>query len=71
VSRWNYIIRGYQPLTEELMIETCHVTKTSRDIEIELFRERMKRGEIVFIEVFNMLDRGYRRITTPPRPVTH
>lgn len=52
-GKWEYTIRAYRPTNQGggLLMETVHVGTRSRDIEIEVFRTRMARGEISHIEV--------------------
>jgi hypothetical protein len=58
---WEYRIRAYYPASAQrnpggLAIETTHIGKPSRDIEISAFRARMKRGEIAYIEVISLVE---------------
>jgi hypothetical protein len=62
-GRWKYTIKAFrtrtnpsQPGRAVLVIETTHATEASRNIEIEAFRERMKRGEISYIEVLSHVE---------------
>lgn len=51
--QWEYTIKAFYPPNRGggLAIETGHDGLASRDIEIAVFRERIKRGEISHIEV--------------------
>lgn len=57
-GKWLYTIRAYKPPNQGggLAIETVHATEASRDIEIEVFRTRMRRGEIAHIEVISHVE---------------
>jgi len=52
-GKWEYTIRAYLPTNRggDLVLETVHVGTASRDMEIDVFRTRMARGEIGHIEV--------------------
>jgi len=54
----DYTIRAFAPPNRggELLIETWHRGRASRDIEIATFRERMKRGEVSYIDVTSHID---------------
>ena len=61
-NRWDYAIRAYYPPNVQpphtpnaLAIETVHATEVSRDVEITAFRERMKRSEIGYIDVIDLI----------------
>lgn len=49
----DYTIRAYRPTNQGggLLIETWHIGTASRDIEIAVFKDRMARGEVSYIEV--------------------
>jgi hypothetical protein len=55
---WEYKIRAYRPPNKGggLLIETVHRGEHSRDMEIGIFQDRMKRGEISHIEVIDMVN---------------
>ncbi|MCR4301838.1 MAG: hypothetical protein NUV51_09530 [Sulfuricaulis sp.] len=57
MSDWEYMIRAYLPANKGgcLLIETVHRGEHSRDMEISIFKERMKRGEVGHIEVVDMV----------------
>lgn len=52
-GRWSYTIKAFAPTNHGggLLIETVHATESSRDIEISVFKDRMRRGEVDHIEV--------------------
>jgi hypothetical protein len=52
-GKWEYTIRAYRPPNQGggLVLETVHVGTASRDMEISVFRDRMARGEIGYIDV--------------------
>jgi hypothetical protein len=54
-GKWHYTIQAFSPPSKGggLLIETLHSTKTSRDIEISVFKTRMARGEISHIRVIS------------------
>jgi hypothetical protein len=54
---WEYRIRAYRPPNQGggLMYETVHRGEASRDIEIEVFREFMRRGAVSHIEVISLV----------------
>lgn len=49
----DYYIRAYRPtnLGGGLLIETWHDGEASRDMEIAVFKDRMRRGDIERIEI--------------------
>jgi hypothetical protein len=53
---WEYRIRAFRPPNQGggLLIETVHRGEASRDMEIDVFKTRMKRGEVDHIEVIDM-----------------
>lgn len=55
---WEYRIRAYRSPNKGggLLIETVHRGESSRDMEIAVFKERMKRGEVDHIEVIDMIN---------------
>lgn len=62
-GRWKYTIRAYWPgnalfpkVPNGLAIETTHTTEASRDIEILVFRDRIKRGDLSYIEVISHVE---------------
>jgi hypothetical protein len=62
-GHWDYTIRAYYPpnarwpaVPNQLAIETVHVGESSRDLEISVFRQRMRRGEIGHIEVISHVE---------------
>ncbi len=61
---WEYKIRAYYPPNQGggLAIETVHRGEASRDLEIEVFKTRMKRREISHIEVIDMIKHTTERI---------
>jgi len=50
---WDYTLRIFAPPNRggELLLETTHRGEASRDIELAVCRERMKRGEVSHVEV--------------------
>jgi hypothetical protein len=52
-GKWEYTIRAYRPPNQGggLLMETVHVGTHSRDVEIDVFKTRMRRGEVARIEV--------------------
>lgn len=48
-DRWKYTIQAYQG--NALVLETGHATEASRDIEMQAFKARMKRGDFSHIEI--------------------
>ena len=58
---WDYKIRAFYPHGRGLAIETVHKGEASRDVEISAFKERMKAGEIAYIEVIEL---------NPPHTIT-
>jgi hypothetical protein len=48
-----YTLRAYRPPNQGggLLIETTHAGTASRDIELSVFRDRIKRGEVSYVEV--------------------
>jgi hypothetical protein len=57
-GKWRYTIRAYYPpnaqfprIPNALAIETVHAGVGSRDVEILVFRDRMRRGDFSHIEV--------------------
>ena len=61
---WEYKIRAYAPVNRGggLLIETVHRGEASRDMEISVFKDRMKRGEIDHIEVIDMINHTTERL---------
>lgn len=57
-GKWEYTIRAYAPTNQGggLLIETVHVGTSSRDMEIAVFRARMKRDEVSYIEVITHIE---------------
>lgn len=53
---WDYRIRAYAPPNQGggLLLETVHRGEASRDMEISVFRDRMRRGEVSHIEVIDL-----------------
>lgn len=54
---WEYRIRAYRPPNQGggLLIETVHRGESSRDMEIDVFRARMARGEVGHIDVISLV----------------
>ena len=52
-GKWEYTIKAYRPTNQggDFVMETTHVGTASRDIEISVYQDRMRRGEIGHIEV--------------------
>ena len=57
-GKWEYTIRAYRPPNQggELVLETVHVGESSRDMEVDVFRTRMRRDEIGKIEVISHVE---------------
>lgn len=62
---WDYRIRAYIGCTHkavlqgwhqvgELLMETTHIGDHNRDMEIDIWRDRIKRGEVSHIEVIRL-----------------
>lgn len=69
-ARWMmYAIRGFSSTARgykfgTLLLETTHQTEGSKDVEVSAWRERMKRGEVAYIEVTRLTSPyGMERIT--------
>jgi hypothetical protein len=71
-GRWEYTIRAYKPTNKGggLVLETVHVGTASRDTEIAVFRDRMKRGEIDHIEVIAHVEPYDTRLIFSTDPVS-
>lgn len=54
---WEYRIRAYRPPNQGggLLYETVHRGEHSRDMEIAIFKERMRKGEVSHIEVVDLV----------------
>lgn len=52
-GKWEYTIRAYRPTNQggALLMETVHVGKPSRDMELSVFLTRRERGEVGAIQV--------------------
>jgi len=52
-GRWRYTIIAYRPPNQGggVLNETVHETEASRDIELSVYRDRMRRGEVSHVEV--------------------
>lgn len=51
-----YAVRGYSSAARgyrfgTLLFETTHQTEMSKDVEVSAWRERMKRGEVAYVDV--------------------
>jgi len=57
-GKWEYTIKAYAPTNQggHLLMETVHVGVASRDMEIAVFKERMRRGEVGHIEVITHIE---------------
>lgn len=53
---WDYRIRAYYPPNRGggVAIETVHRGEASRDVEIAVFKERIRKGEISHIDVIDI-----------------
>jgi hypothetical protein len=63
-----YTVRGYAsnnyperpgfrtPRLGDLLLETIHSSKSSKDVEVAAWNERMKRGEVAYIEVISHVE---------------
>lgn len=52
-SNTDYVIQAYR--RNALVLETWHIGEASRDMEISVFKERIKKGEIDHIVVTNRM----------------
>jgi peroxiredoxin family protein len=68
---WLYTVRGYasnqHPKYPEvkygdLLLETKHATKASADLEVSVWKSRMKRGGVAYIEVISHVE-PYDKVT--------
>ena len=67
-GRWAYTICVHRPARQGggIVIESLHTDPFTLEIEIDLFKDRMKRGEVGMIEVISHVPPFDRyRITEP------
>ena len=50
VYLWCWLVRGFDT-KGHLLVETVHKGDTSKDMEVDVWKTRMKRGEVGRIEV--------------------
>jgi len=55
-GKWEYTIKAYSRAPHKMIEETTFINKTFCDIDINIYRNRIKRNEISYIEVIHHED---------------
>ena len=55
-GKYEYTIKAYKGMPERMIEETFFISKTFCDIDIDIYRKRIKKGEINRIEVIHHED---------------